>query len=320
MAWSIYKSPSALLILKIEMKRLWKPVRSLQVKSIDCCPFPGIFWRSFLFIDEEGGDDEDEDEDRANNDLIHDRWSEEVVTADDSPMDVDDNDSEQMEITKTQLAETIQKCRSLIKSVNRSQILTSFMNTERTNLGVSRRLMQDCITRWNSTFSSLQSLLLNKQVILNLFANKRQLPISAKLVEKLTVCELSSDEWVIINQIVYVLKPFYEATQLLSGSHYPTIGLCFFAIRTIKDYLEMRGEEESNIAVLLKTFLLDSLNCYFDEADDQFALLRVSTSELWRCRDYSSQNERSLGNIDDSPRTWIGLVDLCFKELTRDVQ
>ncbi|CAF1619877.1 unnamed protein product, partial [Didymodactylos carnosus] len=50
---------------------------------------------------EEGDEDEDEDEDRANNDLIHDRWSEEVITADDSPMDVDDNDSEQLEITKT---------------------------------------------------------------------------------------------------------------------------------------------------------------------------------------------------------------------------
>jgi hypothetical protein len=217
-------------------------------------------------------------------------------------MDVDDNDSGHTEITKTQLAETIQKCRSLIKAVNHSQILTSFVNNERIKLGVSRRLMQDCITRWNSTFSSLQSLLLNKQVIVNLLANKRQIAISAKLFEKLTLCELSSDEWVLVHQIVHVLKPFYEATQLLSGSHYPTIGLCLFAIRTIRDYLETQGEEESNITVSLKTFVLNSLNHYFNENDEQAALMRVSSNRLLLCRDRFSGDEHFLWKFTGSPR------------------
>jgi hypothetical protein len=191
-------------------------------------------------------------------------------------MDCDDDDNELTDITRSQLGQTMQKCRALCKVVNRSQVLTSFVNTERAQLSVSRRLTQDCITRWNSTFCSLQSLILNKQVILNLYTHKHKLSLSSKVNDRLTQCELSSYEWVVLNQVVHVLRPFYEATVLLSGSQYPTIRLCLFTLRTIKDYLEGDDDDESSIATILKGYLLNSLNIYFNESDEQHTFLRVS--------------------------------------------
>ena len=179
-------------------------------------------------------------------------------------------------MTKVHLADLIDKCRSLVKTISRSQILTAFVNRERENMRIRRGLAQDCITRWNSTYYFLESLVQNKQVLLNLFTNKREICASSKQRETLSSFELSSDDWAIIVLLLQVLNPFSQATKLMSGSHYPTIGLCLFTIRTIKDYLESQSDDDSSIKITLKAFLLDSLNKYFDEKDDQYTLLKVS--------------------------------------------
>lgn len=232
----------------------------------------------YYVIDEDGDDDDDVD-DETNQDLITDNWCQDVITANDSDSEEDDEeDGETTEISRADVALLLRKCRVLIKTINRSHILTKFTNQERENLKVSRRLVYDCITRWNSTFYMLESLIQNKPVLLKLFANKRQLSISPKQQEKLALCELSSDEWTCLSHVLQVLKPFREATELLSGSKYPTIGLCLFAIRSIKDYLEIQPNDESNLSKKLKHFLLVSMNYYFSENDEQSRLLKVSLS------------------------------------------
>jgi hypothetical protein len=187
----------------------------------------------------------------------------------------DDND-EDITITKEKLAKTIQKGRSLIKTIRRSQILTGFINNEKPMFNVTRRLIIDCMSRWNSTYLALESLLEHKPILANLFENKRKLPITSKQKEKLGLLELSSDDWTIFKNLMDILYPFYEATMLLSGSKYPTIGLCLFAIRNIKDFFEKEDDDQSNIFISLKQFILESFNNYFDEEDEQFFLLMVS--------------------------------------------
>ncbi|CAF3424702.1 unnamed protein product [Rotaria sp. Silwood2] len=144
-------------------------------------------------------------------------------------MNIDEVDNEEhIAITKNKLAETIQKGRSLIKVIRRSQILMKFINTEKKMFDVKRRLVVDCITRWNSTYLAFSSLLKHK-----------------------------------------------PTTNLLSGYKYPTIGLCLYAIRNLKEYFEKEEENDSNILITLKRFILDALNLYFDEKDEQFSLLML---------------------------------------------
>lgn len=237
-------------------------------------------------------EDDHEDEDEVNHDLIDDNWSQDVITSDQSANDDDEVrhvGQEKTDVSKCMLGTLIQKCRVLIRAINHSQILTAFTSRERENQKISRRLTLDCITRWNSTFYSLESLVQNKPVLEKLFANKRQLSISAKQQETLGLCELSSDEWACLSHLLHVLRPFREATELLSGARYPTIGLCFFAIRSIKDFLEIKADDESSVFANLKIFLLDSFNHYFKEDDEQARLMKVSFQQ---CRGYRHSSFR----------------------------
>ncbi|CAM4832117.1 unnamed protein product [Rotaria magnacalcarata] len=218
--------------------------------------------------------DDYDDEDEENQDLITDSWGDSIATGDIANMDIDEGDNEQdTPITKENLAKTIHKGRQLIKTIRRSQILTMFINNEKKGLKITCHLIMDCITRWNSTYLAIKSLQEHKTVMLNLFENKGKLPIPTKQKEKLTLLEISSDDWTLINNLIYLLKPFYEATSLLSGTKYPTIGLRLFAIQNIKEYLEKEDDDQSEILTTLKKFVLQSLNEYFDENDPQYKLL-----------------------------------------------
>ncbi|CAF1587487.1 unnamed protein product, partial [Didymodactylos carnosus] len=225
----------------------------------------------------EDEEDIDDDEDEENLDLIFDSWDEQVLTAEDVNIEIeDDNNEEQIEITKRKVVETMQKCRSLIKIVRRSQIFTLFINDEKNRLNVPRRLIVDCITRWNSTYLALKALLEHKQVLINLFDNKCQLKLSTKQKEKLTASQLSSDEWTIIIHLIEILEPFQLATELLSGSQYPTIGICLFVLRNLKDFLKTESDNESYTMTRLKSCLAKSMNHYFNDKDEQHLLLIVS--------------------------------------------
>ena len=76
--------------------------------------------------------------------------------------------------------------------------------------------------------------------------------------------------------MIYYIESFFEATNLLSGTQYPTIDLSLFAIKSIKEYLENEDDDQSDILRTLKLFILQSLNEYFDERDPQYSTLLVS--------------------------------------------
>ena len=79
--------------------------------------------------------------------------------------------------------------------------------------------------------------------MLNLYRNKGKLPITTKQEEKLTILEISSDDWTLINNLLDVLELLFEATNLLSGTQYSTIGLSLFAIKSTKEYLENEDDD-----------------------------------------------------------------------------
>ena len=79
---------------------------------------------------------------------------------------------------------------------------------------VMTTLKKDCPTRWNCLLSMLDSLLINQQLIERCLTRLR-------LFDK--IC--SDDEWETIVNLVKFLRIFKTATEVLSGSKYPTISL-----------------------------------------------------------------------------------------------
>ena len=84
-------------------------------------------------------------------------------------------------------------------------------------------LRSDCVTRWNSTYTMLESAI-----------NYRQDFQSLSLIDKNYKWCPSNDEWFRSISMCEFLKPFYTMTNLISGSSYPTSNLYFGEIWRIE--------------------------------------------------------------------------------------
>jgi hypothetical protein len=95
-------------------------------------------------------------------------------------------------------------------------------------------------TRWNSTLYAFQRLIILKPAISMLKASllsDMSLYIR-KEGERLEELYLTVYEWKVIKEIVELLSPFEEATRLLSGIKYPTIGFTYPSMYNLRDKLE----------------------------------------------------------------------------------
>ena len=112
-------------------------------------------------------------------------------------------------------------------------------------------LRSDCITRWNSTYTMLESAI-----------NYRRAFHSLSLIDKNYRWSPSNDEWVRATSMCEFLKPFYTITNLISGSSYPTSNLYFGEIWRIELLLT------SNLAN--EDLLIQSMCCRMKEKFDKY--------------------------------------------------
>jgi hypothetical protein len=168
------------------------------------------------------------------------------------------------------------KCHSLIKMINKSSNLTSYMDKLKVVHKERRGLSIDCKSRWNSTKFMMKNLLLFKRLIVQLHSDKHDLSLNSKQKQKLTSLELTSDERRMVSSIDHVLTPFYNATKLMSGQQYCTIGTALFAVRKMKSFLETIVENDS-FTDGMKNDLLNQLLKYIDDDVDQLDLIVVSS-------------------------------------------
>ena len=96
-------------------------------------------------------------------------------------------------------------------------------------------------TRWNSTLYAFERLIILKAAIQMLKASLMTDTSSytiRKESEKLEALSPTVYEWKIIKELVELLNPFEEATRLLSGSKYPSIGFTYPIMHNLKERLE----------------------------------------------------------------------------------
>jgi hypothetical protein len=221
--------------------------------------------------------DETSIDEEANNlfDDVIDNWSIDVVeNLDSSPFDVLQED----------IATLMKKCRSIVKLINKSTILMNYVVTLKSQYKISRSLQLDCKSRWNSSYHLIETIIKYKKIINKINSEKHDIGLNKKQTTKLYSIELDQYEWKMLELLEFVLKPVVEATQLISGSQYPTIGISYFAIVQIRDFLEDPADVDVNDWKLLsdlKTMLLKQVQKYFIQKDEQWELMKVSSFDLY---------------------------------------
>ena len=76
----------------------------------------------------------------------------------------------------------------------------------------------------------------------------------------------------------FVLRPIVYATQIISGSKYPTVGISYFAIVQIREFRQdIKGfsVNDSKILHYFKFLLLKQVRKYFIDDDAQLEVTKV---------------------------------------------
>ena len=76
----------------------------------------------------------------------------------------------------------------------------------------------------------------------------------------------------------FVLRPIVYATQIISGSKYPTLGISYFAIVQIREFrqdVKNFSVNDSKILHYLKSSLLKQVRKYFIDDDAQLEVMKV---------------------------------------------
>jgi len=117
-------------------------------------------------------------------------------------------------------------------------------------------------TRWNSTLYAFERLIILNPAIQMLKASLMN-DISSyirKEGEKLEALCPTIHEWKIIKELVKLLRPFEEATRMLSGSKYPSIGFTYPIMHNLRERLEVDVNSfETNEATECQKAILEDM-------------------------------------------------------------
>src|SRR5437763_2028381 len=110
--------------------------------------------------------------------------------------------------------QTIDKVRAFVVEIRRSPKKEELLSSIAQKFQVKyKKLIRDVKTRWNSTYSMLKSFLENKVIITSAISLHN---------DNFANLSLSDVEWKEISLFCNYLEPFFEFTEVMSGSSYPT--------------------------------------------------------------------------------------------------
>jgi len=101
------------------------------------------------------------------------------------------------------------------------------------NKGLRTKLVQDLVTRWNSTLAMLVSVSESHSAIRMVITSEQER--KKKFQHEL----LTDSELVIVEDLIILLDPFLEMIKLVSGSKYVTISIVLPAITRLSECLNL---------------------------------------------------------------------------------
>ncbi|XP_027176342.1 zinc finger BED domain-containing protein RICESLEEPER 2-like [Coffea eugenioides] len=153
--------------------------------------------------------------------------------------------------------EAVYKIRENVKYVKgyKSRVIKFAELVKQLSLETNKKLRQDIVTRWNSTYLMLERALLFRHA----FSRLQDVDDDYKL-------RPLEEEWQRVEKIAEFFRPFYDMTLLFSGSKYPTTNLYFPNVWKIQCLLNKEANSPdfliSEMASNMKTKFQKYWDCY----------------------------------------------------------
>lgn len=141
------------------------------------------------------------------------------------------------------LFDTIEKVKTIVSHFKRSSKATAKLNSyqESTGAGTPKKLIQDVVTRWNSTYLMIQRFIELEEAIRSTVA----------LLDT-TLPQLTLEEWQLLKQLRIILEPFENATCVISGQKYLVASLVIVITNGLLNVChELLNREMSSIAKMV---------------------------------------------------------------------
>ncbi|XP_019156926.1 PREDICTED: zinc finger BED domain-containing protein RICESLEEPER 2-like [Ipomoea nil] len=145
----------------------------------------------------------------------------------------------------------VEDVRNSVRFINQSESRLLKFSEIVHHLGILvKKLILDCVTRWNSTYEMLV-------VAIKL---KDAFPIFAQREPSYKCCP-SLEDWTRIQDVLSILEAFYEATHVISGTNYPTSNVFLGVVWRVKHVL---NENEFHHEELIRN-MIEKMKTKFDK-------------------------------------------------------
>lgn len=141
------------------------------------------------------------------------------------------------------VANMITNARSLagfFRKSNSASVLLQAKQKEMAPAGTILKPKQDVVTRWNSTYDMLKRLLQLKDAIRQIVEDRTLRADSRRYQAK----TLRDDEWYLAHELVKLLEPLAQATEIWCGEHYVSVSLTYPIINGLLGTLHPDSEED----------------------------------------------------------------------------
>ncbi|CAF1363221.1 unnamed protein product [Rotaria magnacalcarata] len=195
------------------------------------------------------------------------------------------------EVIQEDIGVLLNKCRSMVKLLSKSSILMNYVVTLKKQFSICRSLQLDCKNGWSSTYHLVEFMLLYKRIINKINSEKHDTGLNKKQTNKISLIELDQLDWKMLEMLDIILKLFVNAANIISGCQYPTIGVAYFSIVQIRDFLDdtkpVVGISVNDVPLFmrLKYLLLKQIEKYFIENDEQ-SLVKHLVSKILKSWDW----------------------------------
>ena len=161
------------------------------------------------------------------------------------------------------IAGAIGAAKKLVGHFRHSALATSELHKRQEGMGMPpKRLQQDCPTRWNSTYYMVKTLLANRWPVTAVLSDERVTKRQYRYLD------MSSEKWMVLEELVKVLEPLEVATVFLSKEQntslstvYPVVhGLVVKLNATEEDSEAIRSCKVKVAAAIRRRWDLDSLD------------------------------------------------------------
>lgn len=199
----------------------------------------------------------------------------------------------------------IQKVKESVAFLNKSEsrILLFSSIVKQMNLG-TKKLIYDCSTRWNSTYEMLQSAL----------EVKNAFPAYAIRESEYVHCP-TEEEWKKVEQVIPLLKVFYDATHVISGSDYPTSNQFYTLIWKVREVINKSIDHDDYFVSSMGKKMKDKFDKYWG---DCHLLLSIANVLDPRCKLHMLRFSFEKIYGKETSATHLGLVRTSLQELYND--